>query len=895
MVKFFKQIFGLLGYRIDKSFQTNILSLIFFLIIISTLGIFFFSAIIFILYKLNLINDVSFLDNLIWNIFRLFFDQNQILNIEFEKNSSLDLFYKFSITLFGIFIFSTLIAIITNYIFERVMDLRSGRASIKDENHFIIFNYTNKIVPLIQEIIEGYLNQKKTIVIVDNADPNEILDMINRAIKIPKNISLVARKGYGWQSSIIDKVNLGASEKIVILNPDLGNDFKTLKEADIEVAKTLTAIRSSNKWKDKHIPIISEFHSEEISSLYNNFATPMHDDEFSRLSNNSSSLTLRNIQSKLISQCVNTPEVSEIYDQLLGFKGSELYFIDEKNSDYEIILQKAQGKNLGELNLSCKRIIILGFYYTFNQHIKEESYPTYFLNTSKDFLFFKGCGIICLAENKLTIIDEFRNLDFVNKNSNSLLFTTNDKERSLKIALYNLSTENNLSDIYETILDLRDVHNQNLEKITIFQVNDNKIDIKQQLAQLIQERQNRTTGYLYYFRYKNNNYHDPEMHYYSYMGIELVPKKTSFKKIVEDKDFRFIVRSVHPLSPCYQWLKPGDEILGLSEHQSNENNYQANLFDFDPRNVARGLVKLLRDKVSNLIEHSKDFNFIIKNCINNKIEFYNVPFQELIEQQKILHQSLKSEFEKSTNHVQSFIDKIDVQYTTNDQILFSSEDEMHSEYNCKIVVDHQREKFRFYRENPIEDHQIINHFIKHTTLNPSEISNEKSLITEVNGFRTKKLLDKYKRNFFSTLNGNDIIDLNTLFSKYIGSVMMDQKSEDIIKQLLEDKMSFIKTHILQKDTEASFTDLEQFIYEKNETLIGYISYDYKNLGTSLFNIDFENEQDEPEKETVAQKLKEIVINPNQDKILSLKKGDKLITIANYNFYEQYNDRNASLL
>ena len=248
----------------------------------------------------------------------------------------------------------------------------------------------------------------------------------------------------------------------------------------------------------------------------------------------------------------------------------------------------------------------------------------------------------------------------------------------------------------------------------------------------------------------------------------MVPKKTSFKKIVEDKDFRFIVRSVHQLSPCYQWLKPGDEILGLSEHQSNQNNYQTNLFNFDPKTVAMGLLKLLRDKVSDLIENTKDFNFIIKNCINNKIEFYNLPFKQLIEQQKKLHQSLKGEFEKSTSHVQSFIDKIDVQYTTNDQTLFASEYEIHSEYNCKIVLDHQREKFRFYRENPIEDHQIINHFIKHTTLNPSEISNEKSLITEVNGFRTKKLLDKYKRNFFSTLNGNDIIDLNTLFSKYIG-------------------------------------------------------------------------------------------------------------------------------
>jgi hypothetical protein len=895
MTGFLKKIFGILGYRINKSFQTNILSLIFFLIILSILGILIFSAVIFILFKLNLINDVSFLDNLIWNIFRLFFDQNQILNIEFKKNSFLDLFYKFSITLFGIFIFSTLIAIITNYIFDRVMELRSGRAPIKDQNHFIIFNYTNKTVPLIQEIVEGYLDQKKTIVIVDNSEANEILDTINRAIKIPKNISLIARKGYGWQSSIIEKVNLGESEKIVILNPDLGSDFKTLKEADTEVAKTLTAIRASQIWRDKHIPIISEFHSEEMSSLYNNFATPVHDDEFNHLSNNSSNLTLRNIQAKLIAQCVNTPEVSQVYDQLLGFKGSELYFIDEQDSDYATILEKAQGKNLGELNLNCKKIIILGFYYTFNQHIKEEALPTFFLNTSKDFLFFKGCGIICLAEHKTKIIEEFRNLDFVHKPQHTQLIVTKDNNRSLRVAIYNLSKDNNLSDIFEIILDLRDINNQNLEKITIFQTNDNQVNIKEQLKQLIDERQSRSWGFFYYFRYKNYNYHDPEMDYYSYMGIELVPKKTSFIKIVEDKDFRFIVRSVHPLSPCYQWLKPGDEILGLSEHQSNPNNYQTNLFDFNPKYVARGLLALLRDKVSDLIENTKDFNFIIKNCINNKIEFYNLPFKQLIEQQKKLHQSLKGEFEKSTSHVQSFIDKIDVQYTTNDQTLFSSEYEIHSEYNCKIVLDHQREKFRFYRENPIEDHQIINHFIKNSTLNLIDISNEKSLITEVNGFRTKKLLDKFKMSFHSTLDGNDVIDSNTLFSKYIGSVMMDQKSEDIIKQLFEDKMSFIKTHTLQKDIEASFTDLEQFIYEKNETLIGYISYDYKNLGTSLINFDFENEQDQPENETIAKKLKEIVINPDQDQILSLKKGDKLITIANYNFYEQYNDRNARLL
>ncbi len=136
-----KKILQFLQYKIDKSFQKNILNLVLFLILVSFIGIISFAAIIFILYKLNLITDVNFFNNLIWNTFKLFFDQNKVLDIEFDKNSFVELFFKFSVTLFGIFIFSTLIAIITSYVFEKVMDLRLGRSDIKDTNHFIIFNF----------------------------------------------------------------------------------------------------------------------------------------------------------------------------------------------------------------------------------------------------------------------------------------------------------------------------------------------------------------------------------------------------------------------------------------------------------------------------------------------------------------------------------------------------------------------------------------------------------------------------------------------------------------------------------------------------------------------------------------------------------------------------------
>jgi len=40
------------------------------------------------------------------------------------------------------------------------------------------------------------------------------MEKIKSVIKIPKNITILARKGYAWQKSLLDKINL---EKILIL------------------------------------------------------------------------------------------------------------------------------------------------------------------------------------------------------------------------------------------------------------------------------------------------------------------------------------------------------------------------------------------------------------------------------------------------------------------------------------------------------------------------------------------------------------------------------------------------------------------------------------------------------------------------------------------------------
>ena len=34
------------------------------------------------------------------------------------------------------------------------------------------------------------------------------------------------------------------------------------------------------------------------------------------------------LKNNLLAQCTNTPDLSEIYDNLFGYEGSEVYFVD---------------------------------------------------------------------------------------------------------------------------------------------------------------------------------------------------------------------------------------------------------------------------------------------------------------------------------------------------------------------------------------------------------------------------------------------------------------------------------------------------------------------------------------------------------------------------------------
>ena len=143
-----------------------------------------------------------------------------------------------------------------------------------------------------------------------------------------------------------------------------------------------------------------------------------------------------------------------------------------------------------------------------------------------------------------------------------------------------------------------------------------------------------------------------------------------------------------------------------------------------------------------------------------------------------------------------------------------------------------------------------------------------SMITEINGYRTKRILEDYKSKYFSPYLGNDIVEINSIISKYLAAATFDQKNTRLI-DLLFSRIHMIRAHSLRDDIlKTTFCELENYFQQKNETLIGIIDYEFdKNY---------------------KRRIKKISINPNQTKEISLDQGDRAITIANFNDLEMVN-------
>ena len=284
------------------------------------------------------------------------------------------------------------------------------------------------------------------------------------------------------------------------------------------------------------------------------------------------------------------------------------------------------------------------------------------------------------------------------------------------------------------------------------------------------------------------------------------------------------------------------------------------------------VVKKFKDHVESLVKDKNDLIIIVKNYNNNKIDFIKLSLKDIEAHKDII----LSEFEILKENRQKMISNIHENYTVEQKNLEQFTKEMNTttvqEYensNCYIFINETSKQIQKFRDNPTEDHVMINNIIGFSNLkHDNQKISDHSMITEINGYRTKKVLENYKNNFFSPYMGNDVIEINSIISKYISSATFDPKNAKLI-DLLFGRIHTIKAHSLVDDVlKTNFCELESYFQDKNETLIGIIDYEFDKMQN--------------------RKINNITINPDQKKELILDKGDRLITIANFNNLETVN-------
>ena len=841
-------------YSFNKAFEKDLLYLIIFFIFLSIIGVTFISSLIFILQKIGLLSENNFFTENLWQGFKLFFDRNAIFNLS-DKNTFLDYFFKFNITIFGILIFSSVIGIVTNLISNRIEELRSGKTKIEEENHIIFFNFSRRLVPLITELFKAYENEKQSFVIVSDEDSLIVMEKIRSVIKIPKNITILARKGAAWQKSVLDRINLEKAKQVIILKPDISELFKTEMDCDVEVGKSLSSIIGSKEYNKSPCKILSEFHNERTGMAHILYSTDIWSKAVAKLGNDlvPAIISSNELKSDILSQCTNTPDLTEIYDNLFGYEGSEIYFVDPENIKFKDILNKNIGKNIKDLNRLCDNIIVIGFFL--NDQSTRRTRNKIFLNTPIDFPLTKGFGIVCIAKDEDQIIKELNELESHEKEVKDINPKLKQDDQDLNISIVDFSTERNKEYLSKLVRKLvNSNYYDNLKKINIY--HNEKVEEENSLD--LRDSINTKEEY------------------------ELINLGVIFHGINTDHKnyYKFQIYKVNPNSLLYSKVKPADEILNIVKNDDLKNDLDEKEYCYYSK-VGGNIEKRLKSKLNNILKENNEIIIILKKYDSQKIEFLEISKQELLEyRSKILKEfddiELKRKnFQKTVKieSIQKNLDKFSENITDIDY--FEDYEKEFEKSNCIILLNETNQQIQKFRENPIEDHGMINNFIGFSKVRRHHPEKNQSLITDVNGFRTKKILQDFKFKYYSPFIGNDVVEMNSIVSKYIAAATFDLKHTNLINLLFQ-RVHTLKSHtLLDKSLSTTFCELEKYFQNKNEVLIGIIDYDFS---------------------LSRRKIKNISINPEQRQQIDLDEGDRLITIANFNDLEMVSqNRNLHIL
>ena len=217
----------------------------------------------------------------------------------------------------GLIFFSGVIAFITTELDKKVEELKRGRSVVIEKDHVVILGWGEMVFDIIRELIIANESEKHAAVVVLSEIPKEEMDdAIKERIKDLKTTRIITRTGTMSAMESLERVSITECKSVIILplcNASAPDDEKLVSDA--KVLKAVLAVVAESKDDDTKANIIAEMYDNTKRDVV--------------VSLDPESITMvetGRMIAKIIVQTSRTPGLGFVYNDIIGFAGSEMYF-----------------------------------------------------------------------------------------------------------------------------------------------------------------------------------------------------------------------------------------------------------------------------------------------------------------------------------------------------------------------------------------------------------------------------------------------------------------------------------------------------------------------------------------------------------------------------------------
>lgn len=224
------------------------------------------------------------------------------------------------VTIFGIFVLSTLIGILSAGLEAQIDNLRKGRSRVVENGHTVILGWSEQIFPILSELIEANSSKRReAIVILGDQDKVAMEDSVRSKIEDAKTTNIICRSGSPTDMNDLGMVSIDTARSIIVLAPD-SRDGQRSQDPDVDVMKCLLAITNNPNRKSDRYHLVAEIRDPKNSEV----AELIGKDELELV-------LVGDLVARIMAQTCRQSGLSVVYNELLDFGGAEIYFKEESS------------------------------------------------------------------------------------------------------------------------------------------------------------------------------------------------------------------------------------------------------------------------------------------------------------------------------------------------------------------------------------------------------------------------------------------------------------------------------------------------------------------------------------------------------------------------------------